>query len=64
MSESFKSQIKLFLRFSKYILPYRKKWVLVLILSAMSALLGLVNPYLTKYVVDRGIINKNSNYSA
>lgn len=53
-----KSQFKLFLKFLKYLFPYRKKQATVLILSGASVLLGLINPYLSKLVVDKAIINK------
>ncbi len=49
------SKSQLYARFIKLLLPYRGKWVLILILSALAALLGLVIPYLTKEVVDIAI---------
>lgn len=54
-----KSQIKLFLKFLKYLLPYRKKQITVLVLSGFSVLLGLVIPYLSKLIVDTAIIKKD-----
>ena len=54
-----KAQLNLFFRFLKLLLPYRRKWVLILILSGLGTLLGLVNPYLTKLVIDKGIGNKD-----
>jgi len=54
-----KTQFKLFLRFLKLLLPYRKIWFLVLTLSSLGALLSLVNPYLTKLVIDKGFGNKD-----
>ena len=54
-----KKQQALFLRFIKLLLPYRAKWVAILLLSSSGALLGLVNPYLTKLVVDKAIIKKD-----
>lgn len=55
----YKPQIKLFLRFLKFVLPYRKRWLGILILSNAIVLLGLFNPYLTKLVVDEGIAKKD-----
>ena len=54
-----KPQLKLFFRFLKLLLPYRRKWFLIIILSGSGTLLGLVNPYLTKLVIDKGIANKD-----
>jgi len=55
----YKTQFKLFLTFLTFLLPHRKRWLMVLILSGLGALLGLVNPYLAKLVIDKGIINKD-----
>jgi ABC-type multidrug transport system fused ATPase/permease subunit len=49
----------LFVRFIKYALTYRKSWLTVIMLEALISLLGLINPYLTKLVVDNAIGNKN-----
>ncbi len=54
-----KSDINTFFRFFKFIIPYRKKWFLILLLSNTAALLALVNPYLTKLFVDEGIGKKD-----
>ena len=59
MDKPSKIQFKLFLRFLNVLLPYRKKWFLILILSGSGTLLGLINSYLTKLVIDKGIINKD-----
>ena len=53
------TQFKFFLRFLKFILPYRGKWLAILGLSGLAALLGLINPYLTKLVVDDAIGHKD-----
>ncbi|TAN58892.1 ABC transporter ATP-binding protein [bacterium] len=53
-----KTQFKLFLKFFKYLLPYRKRQFAILILSCLSVFLGLVNPYLSKLIVDKAILNK------
>ena len=52
-------QFVLFSRFLRFLLPYRVKWITVLLLSGIGAVLGLVNPYLTKLVVDEAIGNKD-----
>ena len=54
-----KREFSLFLRFVKLLLKYRVKWITVLLLSGLGAVLGLVNPYLTKLVVDEAIGNKD-----
>ncbi|MBL7131044.1 MAG: ABC transporter ATP-binding protein [Candidatus Omnitrophica bacterium] len=59
MDKPGKTQFKLFFRFLKVLLPYRKRWLAILILSGSGTLLGLINPYLTKLVIDKGIINKD-----
>lgn len=56
-----KIQFKLFLKFLKFLLPYRKKQIIILSLSGIGVLLGLVNPYLSKLIVDKGILNKQLN---
>jgi ATP-binding cassette subfamily B protein len=53
-----KTQFKILLKFLKYLLPYRKRQIAILILSILSVFLGLVNPYLSKLIVDKAIINK------
>jgi len=53
------AQLRLFLKFTRYLLPYWKKEVAVLALSGITVLLGLVNPYLTKLVIDRAFGNKD-----
>ena len=54
-----KPQFRLFLRFLKSLLPYRAKWLIVVFLSFFTAMLGLVNPYLTKLIVDKAIKNRD-----
>src|SRR3989338_2592102 len=54
-----KKQFNLFLRFAGFILPYRAKWIAILILSAFAALLGTANPYITKLVIDNAIAKKD-----
>jgi ATP-binding cassette, subfamily B, bacterial len=54
-----KTHFKLFLRFSKLLLPYKNKWILVLIFSSLSMVSGLVNPYLIKVIIDQALGNKD-----
>ncbi len=54
-----KINFKLIFRFLKLLYPYRKIWIFVPILSGLSSLLGLVNPYISKLVVDKAIGNKD-----
>jgi len=56
-----KTQFKLFLKFLKYLLPYRRKQIAILILSSLGMLLSLVIPYLSKPVVDIAIVGKKLN---
>lgn len=58
-SDMNKSQTKLFLKFLKYLLPYRKKQIIVLILNVAAILLALLNPYIGKLVVDDAFVNKD-----
>lgn len=54
-----KTRIRLFLRFLKFIFPYKRQWLSLLILSNIISLLSLVTPYLTKLVIDEGIGKKD-----
>lgn len=54
-----KTQFSLLFRFLAFLLPYRKIWFLILILSGLGSLLSLVNPYLSKLVIDKGIGNRD-----
>jgi ATP-binding cassette, subfamily B, bacterial len=49
----------LFFRFLKLIFPYKAKWLVILAASGIIALLGLVNPYLTKLFIDKAVGNKD-----
>lgn len=51
---------KLFRRFNKYILRYWKAELLVLVLGNCSVILSLVNPYIGKNILDKGILAKNT----
>ncbi|MDP2923988.1 MAG: ABC transporter ATP-binding protein [Candidatus Omnitrophota bacterium] len=48
-----------YLKFYRYLLPFWKKEVLVLLLSGATMFLGLVNPYLTKLMIDKAYGNKD-----
>jgi ATP-binding cassette subfamily B protein len=52
-------EFKLFLKFARYLLPYWKKEAVIISLSGIGVLLGLVNPYLTKLVIDRAFGNRD-----
>lgn len=42
-----------------YILPYWRRLTLVLVLSLVSTLLGLAQPYITKLLIDEALLRKN-----
>lgn len=48
-----------FKRFSRLLLPFWGIEVLILLLSAATVGLGLINPYLTKLIIDRAYANKD-----
>ncbi|HLD82327.1 MAG TPA: ABC transporter ATP-binding protein [Candidatus Omnitrophota bacterium] len=54
-----RTRFKLFFRFLRFLYPYRKQWLAILALSTLAGLLDLVNPYLSKLVIDRAIANKD-----
>jgi len=60
MNKIIKSQLKLFFRFIKLLLPYRGKWLAILVLSSTGAVFGLINPYISKLVIDKGIVAKDA----
>lgn len=43
----------------KYIFPYKKKFILLILLVAIGSLFTLIFPFLTKELIDRGIKNKD-----
>jgi len=59
MNKKIKTQTKLFFRFLKLLLPYRRRWLAILFLSIAGAVLGLVIPYLSKLVIDKGIVSED-----
>ncbi len=42
-----------------YVLPYWRRLVLVLIISLLSTLLGLVQPYIAKLLIDEALLRRN-----
>jgi len=55
----FNQEFKLFLKFLRFLLPYKKLWVFVFILSFLAVPLSLVKPYLTKLIIDKAMLNKD-----
>lgn len=51
--------MQIFNRYFRYIIPFWKAEVFALFLSGLSMILGLVNPYLTKLVIDKAYPNKD-----
>lgn len=50
--KSLKTKAKIFSQFARFIIPYWRRVALVVILSQLAVYLGLINPYLTKLVID------------
>ncbi len=51
--------LKVTLRFNKYILRYWKLELIIFLLGNCSMFLGLVNPYIGKWILDKGILGRN-----
>ncbi len=51
--------IKKYTKFYRYLLPFWKREALILFLSVIAVALSLVNPYLTKLVIDKAYGNKD-----
>ena len=51
--------IKKILKSYRYILPFWKKEVLSLVLSTLVMGVGLINPYLTKLIIDKAFANRD-----
>lgn len=47
-------------RILDYILPYWRKLVAVLVLSLVSTLVGLAQPYITKLLIDEALLRRNA----
>lgn len=60
--EDIKEGFTLFRRFNSYIYRYWKLGLAILILGNLSMLLGLVNPYIGKLILDNGILAKDLHY--
>ncbi|MFH1492653.1 MAG: ABC transporter ATP-binding protein [Candidatus Omnitrophota bacterium] len=56
-----KEGFRFFLRFNKYILRYWKIQLPILIIGNATMMLGLVNPYIGKLILDKGILARNFN---
>lgn len=54
-----KYQFNLLRKLLKYLYPYRKAWIFILVLNGVNALVSLVNPYLGKIAVDKAIADKD-----
>ncbi|MFH1783028.1 MAG: ABC transporter ATP-binding protein [Candidatus Omnitrophota bacterium] len=54
-----KKQFELFLKFVRLILPHKAKWIFIILLGGFWTLLSVVNPYITKLVVDEGIMKSD-----
>jgi len=50
---------KAFLRVKPFLRPYRWPLVLMILLSLVASLLGLVQPYLSKYLVDEALLRQD-----
>lgn len=46
-------------KFYRYLLPFWKREIIILFISFVSMVLGLVNPYLAKLIIDRAYGNKD-----
>jgi ABC-type multidrug transport system fused ATPase/permease subunit len=57
-----KENFRLFLKFAKYLLPYWKKELFIIILGELAVLFSLAYPYLSKLLIDRGILQKDLNF--
>jgi len=54
-----KHNLRLFLRFGKFLLPYWKLEILIGTLSLLGVLLSLVYPYLTKLIIDQAFAERD-----
>lgn len=54
-----KNDIKLFFRFLQYLLPYKTGQLVIFALTFVTVGLSLVNPYLSKLIVDNAILKSN-----
>ena len=54
-----RKQFRPLYRFLKFVFPYRKQWVLVLLLGNATAIFGLLNPYLAKLAIDNLVGKKD-----
>jgi ABC-type bacteriocin/lantibiotic exporter with double-glycine peptidase domain len=54
-----KEHVKVYSRFVKFVLPYRRKWLAIVALSVSGSLLSLIIPYLAIGVIDTSIGKKD-----
>ncbi|MFH1479155.1 MAG: ABC transporter ATP-binding protein [Candidatus Omnitrophota bacterium] len=57
--ETIKESFRLFSRFNKFILRYWKIELILLMVGNISMIFGLINPYIGKIVLDRGILGRD-----
>jgi ABC-type multidrug transport system fused ATPase/permease subunit len=55
----FKDRFNLFLRFLKFLRPYRRAWVGIILLYQGTALVSLLNPFLARFAIDEAIAKKD-----
>ncbi len=48
-----------YFKFYRYLLPFWKKETMLLLLSGVTVLLGLVNPYIAKLIIDKAYKNRD-----
>ncbi|MBU0502968.1 MAG: ABC transporter ATP-binding protein [Candidatus Omnitrophota bacterium] len=53
------TNLRLLLKFFKYISPYKKLWFWLVVLSNIGIILSLINPYLAKFIIDVGLVKKD-----
>lgn len=58
-NSTLRKRLRQLLRFSKYIYPYWDKQVVLYICLGFTALLGLINPYLTRLIIDYALLGRD-----
>ncbi|MFH1508548.1 MAG: ABC transporter ATP-binding protein [Candidatus Omnitrophota bacterium] len=56
------TRLRLILRFIKFALPFRMYWLGVAFFSLLGIVFGLVNPFLSKLIVDNALIKKDIRF--
>ncbi|MFH1201776.1 MAG: ABC transporter ATP-binding protein [Candidatus Omnitrophota bacterium] len=62
MQQLKKEDLRLFLKFAKFLLPYWKTELLVIVLGEVAVVFGLANPYLSKLLIDKGLLAKDPTF--